>query len=139
MPYIHHIRVRYGECDQQGVVFNPNYMVYMDDAGENWVSSLAPSGNFLDLGWDWMVVRSVIEWQAPAHHGETLSIDVAIVRYGSTSFEIGYVGTVGRARGVQGAQRVREREGRHHREVRHAAAHQRVARSGGILGRAELM
>ena len=95
MPYIHHIRVRYGECDQQGVVFNPNYMVYMDDAGENWVSSLAPSGNFLDLGWDWMVVRSVIECQAPAHHGETLSIDVAIVRYGSTSFEIGYIGKVG--------------------------------------------
>ena len=59
------------------------------------MSSLAPSGNFLDLGWDWMVVRSVIEWQAPAHHGETLNIEVAIVRYGSTSFEIGYLGTVG--------------------------------------------
>ena len=95
MSYIHRTRVRYGECDQQGVVFNPNYMVYMDDAGENWVSSLAPSGNFLDLGWDWMVVRSTIEWQAPAHHGETLSITVAIMRYGSTSFEIGYIGKVG--------------------------------------------
>ena len=95
MSYIHRIRVRYGECDQQGVVFNPNYMVYMDDAGENWASSLALSGRFLDLGWDWMVVRSTIEWQAPAHHGETLIIQVAIVRYGSTSFEIGYIGTVG--------------------------------------------
>ena len=94
MPYTHTLRVRYGECDQQGVVFNPNYMVYMDDAGENWVSSLAPNGNFLELGWDWMVVRSVIEWQGPAHHGETLSIEVAIVRYGSTSFELGYVGAV---------------------------------------------
>lgn len=77
------------------MVFNPNYMVYMDDAGENWVSSLAPSGNFLDLGRDWVVVRSTIEWQAPAHHGETLSINVAIVRYGSTSFDIGYIGKVG--------------------------------------------
>lgn len=94
MPYIHRLRVRYGECDQQGVVFNPNYMVYMDDAGEVWVSSLSPTGNFLDLGWDWMVVRSTIEWQSPAHHGDTLSIEVGIVRYGSTSFEIGYIGTV---------------------------------------------
>ena len=95
MPYTHRLRVRYGECDQQGVVFNPNYMVYMDDAGEVWVSSLSPSGNFLDLGWDWMVVRSVIEWQAPAYHGEMLVIEVGIVRYGATSFEVGYIGSVG--------------------------------------------
>ena len=95
MPYTHRIRVRYGECDQQGVVFNPNYMVYMDDASENWVSSLSATGNFLDLGWDWMVVRSAIEWQAPAHHGETLTINVAILRYGGTSFEIGFIGKVG--------------------------------------------
>lgn len=94
MSYLHRVRVRYGECDQQGVVFNPNYMVYVDDAGENWVSSLAPSGNFLDLGWDWMVVHSTIEWQGPARHGEVLSIKLAIVRYGSTSFEIGYIGAV---------------------------------------------
>lgn len=94
MPFRYHTRVRYGECDQQGVVFNANYMVYMDDASEQWISSLAPDGNFKSLGWDWMVVRSVLEWQAPAHSGDTLEIEVGIVRYGSTSFDIGYVGTV---------------------------------------------
>ena len=95
MPYTYQTRVRYGECDQQGVVFNPNYMVYMDDATEVWVSSLSATGNFLDLGWDWMVVKSTIEWQTPARHGDSLTIEVGIVRYGSTSLDIGYVGTVG--------------------------------------------
>ena len=95
MPFHYQTRIRYGECDQQGVVFNANYMVYMDDAGEQWISSLSPGGNFQSLGWDWMVVRSVLEWQAPAHSGDTLVIEVGIVRYGSTSFDIGYVGTVG--------------------------------------------
>jgi len=94
MPYTYRTRVRYGECDKQGVVFNPNYMVYMDDAAEVWISSLTPSGNFLDLGWDWMVVRALIDWQGSARHADTLAIEVGIVRYGSTSFDIGYVGTV---------------------------------------------
>jgi len=98
MPYTYRTRVRYGECDQQGVVFNPNYMVYMDDASENWASSLVPSGNFLDLDWDWMVVKTVIEWQSPARHGDILEIAVAVVRYGSTSLDFGFIGSVdGRA------------------------------------------
>ncbi len=94
MSFRYRTRVRYGECDQQGVVFNANYMVYMDDAAEQWISSVAPSGNFKSLNWDWMVVRSVLEWKAPAHHGDTLEIEVGVVRYGSTSFDIGYLGTV---------------------------------------------
>ena len=94
MSFHYRTRVRYGECDQQGVVFNANYMVYMDDAGEQWISSLAPDGNFKSLNWDWMVVRSVLEWQAPAHHGDVLDVEVGIVRYGTTSFDVGYVGTV---------------------------------------------
>jgi len=94
MSFRYRTRVRYGECDQQGVVFNANYMVYMDDAIEQWVSSFAPDGNFKSLDWDWMVVRSVLEWKAPAHHGDLLDIEVGIVRYGSTSFDVGFVGTV---------------------------------------------
>jgi len=34
-PYRHSIRVRYGEVDRQGVVFNAHYMAYMDDALEH--------------------------------------------------------------------------------------------------------
>jgi acyl-CoA thioester hydrolase len=94
MGYRYQARVRYGECDQQGVVFNANYMVYMDDATEQWISSKAPDGKFTSLDWDWMVVRSVLEWRGSAHFGETLEIEVGVVRYGSTSFDVGYVGSV---------------------------------------------
>ena len=31
-PYTHRIRIRYGECDMQRVVFNANYLAYCDDA-----------------------------------------------------------------------------------------------------------
>ena len=28
--FSHRLRVRYGECDPQGIVFNANYMLYVD-------------------------------------------------------------------------------------------------------------
>lgn len=94
MSFRHQLRVRYGECDQQGVVFNAHYMAYIDDATEVWISSVAPGGDYLALGWDWMVVRAVIEWQGPARNGETITIDTAVVRYGSSSFDLGFIGSV---------------------------------------------
>jgi acyl-CoA thioesterase FadM len=36
----------------------------------------------------------VLEWQGPAHFGEILTVEVGVVRYGNTSFDVGFVGTV---------------------------------------------
>ena len=95
MSFQHQLRVRYGECDRQGVVFNAHYMAYIDDATEVWVRGVAPSGDYREFGWEWMVVRAVIEWQSSARNGDLLTIDTAIVRYGKTSFDFGFIGTVG--------------------------------------------
>jgi acyl-CoA thioester hydrolase len=98
MSYRHQIRVRYGECDQQGVVFNAHYMAYMDDATEVWTRGLCPTGDYRELGWEWMVVRSVIDWQSSARNGDVLDIDIAVVRWGRSSFDFGLIGSVeGRA------------------------------------------
>lgn len=94
MPFRHRIRVRYGECDQQGVAFNAHYMAYMDDATEVWIRGLCPNGDYRELGWEWMVVRSVIEWQSSARNADLLDIDVGIVRWGNTSFDFGFVGAI---------------------------------------------
>jgi len=31
-PFVHPLRVRYGECDPQQIVFNANYFAYFDVA-----------------------------------------------------------------------------------------------------------
>ena len=36
MTYRHLVRIRYGECDMQKVVFNANYLAYIDDATDTW-------------------------------------------------------------------------------------------------------
>ena len=95
MSYSHQLRVRYGECDQQGVVFNANYLAFIDDASEVWIRSNSPNGNYEKLNWEWMVVKSIIEWQSSARTGDLLDINIGVVRFGGKSFDVGSVGFVG--------------------------------------------
>jgi len=85
------IPVRFGEVDQQGVVFNAHYLAYCDDTLERWVRTF---GDVRALGWDMMLVKATIEWQGSAGHLDTIDVDVAVTRYGRTSFTLGYRGTV---------------------------------------------
>ncbi|MBK9178328.1 MAG: acyl-CoA thioesterase [Acidimicrobiales bacterium] len=92
-PYRHATRIRYGEVDQQGVVFNAHYLAYCDDAVDTWLRSL--DAHFERLGWDLMLKRAVIEWAGPARTGEVLEIELGVTRWGRTSFDVGFVGRVG--------------------------------------------
>lgn len=93
MTYVHSVRVRYGECDMQQIVFNANYMAYCDDAMETWFQQVGM--RMLDHGWDFMLKRAVIEWQSSATVAETIDIALEVSRWGTTSFDVSFVGTVG--------------------------------------------
>ena len=93
MPFVHHVHVRYGECDMQQVVFNANYMAYCDDAMECWFQSVGM--RMLDHGWDFMLKKAVIEWQSSATVAEVIDIALHVARWGTTSFDVSFVGTVG--------------------------------------------
>ena len=88
MAFHHELRVRYGECDMQGVVFNAHYLAYVDDAMTRWFATLDKP--YTDLGWDCMVVHAEIDWRGSARFDDLLEIDCSIVRWGTTSFVVGY-------------------------------------------------
>ena len=91
--YRHRVPIRYGEVDKQGVVFNAHYLAYCDDAVDSWLRTM--DADFEQHGWDLMLKKAVLEWQGPAGVGEALDIDVGVVRWGNTSFDVGFVGRVG--------------------------------------------
>ena len=91
--YRHSLRIRYGECDMQGVVFNANYLAYVDDAVDTWVRERL--GSFEELGFDFMLKKATFEWQTAATFGDTLDLDLAVCRWGKTSFDVEVVGTAG--------------------------------------------
>ena len=92
-PYVHHLRVRYGECDMQNVVFNANYLAYCDDAVECWLQDRGVQVNA--VGWDFMLKKATVEWHGTATVHETLDIAVEATRWGNTSFDVTFAGAVG--------------------------------------------
>lgn len=97
MTYVHDIRVRYGECDMQRVVFNAHYLAYCDDAVDSWFRAvLTPDGGtFEDLGFDFMLKTATVTWHAPLVFGEVASLACSIARWGNASFDVAVVGTAG--------------------------------------------
>jgi acyl-CoA thioester hydrolase len=92
-PYLHQIRIRYGECDMQKVVFNANYLAYCDDAAESWLQSVGLT-DITEFGWDFMLKKATIEWAGAATVHETIDITIAATRWGNTSFDVGFEGSV---------------------------------------------
>jgi acyl-CoA thioester hydrolase len=95
--YRHTIRVRYGEVDQQGVVFNANYFAYIDDAVELWLEGLRTDParrEHPDLArWDFMLKKVTLEWQGSVGSGHHLAIDLAVTRWGKSSFDVHFRGS----------------------------------------------
>jgi acyl-CoA thioester hydrolase len=84
-------RVRYGEVDQQGVVYNAHYMVYIDETMEAWIATFGDIRK--EHGWDMMLKKCTLEWQGSAGHGDRIDVDVAVTRWGRSSWSLGYVGS----------------------------------------------
>jgi len=102
MPYVHTVRVRYGECDMQRVVFNANYFVYCDDAVDTWTrfalaDELKKAGTSTDLhavGFDFMLKTTQLTWHSPVKFGDTLDMDCEVSRWGRSSFDVVIKGSV---------------------------------------------
>ena len=96
MPYVHTVRVRYGECDMQRVVFNANYFVYCDDAVDTWTrfalsDELQKAGSSTDLhaiGFDFMLKTTQLTWHSPVKFGDTLDMKCEVSRWGNSSFDV---------------------------------------------------
>ena len=95
VTFVHEIRVRYGECDMQRVVFNAHYLAYCDDAVDTWFRRvLTPNGEgFESLGFDFMLKTATITFDAPLVFGETAALECSVERWGNASFDVRVQGT----------------------------------------------
>lgn len=92
MAFVHEIRVRYGEVDMQRVVFNAHYLAYCDDAADLWFRQLGAS--LEDDWWDVMVKRAELTWDGNAGVHDLLRIELTVGRWGNSSFDVAFSGTV---------------------------------------------
>ena len=94
--FVHRIRARYAEVDQQGVVFNAHWLTYFDEACTRFFEhmGLDAAKDFFE-SFDVMLVKAVVEWSGPAGFDELVDIDVAVARIGTKSFDVRYAAAVG--------------------------------------------
>lgn len=84
--FSHPLRVRFAECDPQGVVFNAHYLAYLDvGMTELWRTAFGSYQAMLDQGIDMVVVEARLRFHAPARFDDELRLEIAVSRLGSTS------------------------------------------------------
>ena len=83
-------RVRWMECDAQGIVFNGAYLGYLELAQAEYYRNLGvgiyhmPQSGYFDLA----VVKTTLEFKAPARVDEIVEAYVRVSRFGNTSMDM---------------------------------------------------
>ena len=93
-PLVHTLRVRYGECDLQGIVFNAHYLNYFDTSiTELWRSACGSYQAMLDRGVDIMLAEAQLRFRAPARFDDELTLAIAVTHIGNTSVRTRHTGS----------------------------------------------
>lgn len=86
-PLRHRMRVRYAECDPQGVVFNARYLEYFDHGMTELLRAALGSYESLhtDYGVDLVVAEVGIRFRSSLRFDEEFDLVVAVAALGTTS------------------------------------------------------
>ena len=80
------LRVRYHECDGQGIVFNANYLAYIDMTTFEIERALFGSHDeALAQGVDVVVAESTLRYRAPCRYDDELVVAAFLSHLGTTS------------------------------------------------------
>jgi acyl-CoA thioester hydrolase len=93
-PLVHRLRVRYAECDLQGVAFNAHYLNYFDTSmTELWRAAYGGYRVMLDRGVDMVLAEARLRFLSPARFDDELELAVVVTHLGRTSFRTRHTAT----------------------------------------------
>lgn len=103
----HQLRVRYVECDSQGIVFNAHYFTYFDIAMTEFWRQLIVGGysQLTQAGTDMVVAEARARYYSPACFDEEIAVSVVPTHVGNTSLIVGLEVTRGQELLVDGELR----------------------------------
>jgi acyl-CoA thioester hydrolase len=83
--FSHPLRVRWAECDAQGIVFNVNYFLYFDVGMTEYMRALGFEG---DSQVEFFTVHAEADYRAPAKFDDEIVVAIRCVRIGETSMTL---------------------------------------------------
>jgi acyl-CoA thioester hydrolase len=90
--FFYPIRVRYGEVDAQGIVYNGNYMIYTDATFVEYLRSKGYSYKTLASEYESEVChkKSTFVYNASAFQDDMLEVGMRVIKIGDKSITIGF-------------------------------------------------
>jgi acyl-CoA thioester hydrolase len=89
VSFEHPLRVRFGECDPQGIVFNAHYVAWFDIAvTELFREALGSWAAMQERGVDVVVAEVNALFRAPARADDLVTLRAAIEGFGTTSMRL---------------------------------------------------
>ena len=86
MSFVYRHRVRYHECDAQGIVFNANWFTFFDVTLTEWFRDALGSYDAMkDHGCDIVLAETKGRFKASARFDEEVEIEAGVERLGNTS------------------------------------------------------
>lgn len=88
--FSHELRVRYSECDAQGIVFNANWFTYMDVTMTEFWREVIGGYEHLpkSLGVETVVAETGARFRGVARFDDTLVLTVRVRRVGTSSMRV---------------------------------------------------
>jgi acyl-CoA thioester hydrolase len=85
-PFVYRLRVRYAECDPQGVLFNAQYLAYIDHTvTELWRAAYGGYERMLERGVDIVVAEARLRFLRSARFDQEVDSEMLITHLGTTS------------------------------------------------------
>ena len=85
-PFVHQLRVRYHECDAQGIVFNAHHFAYFDiTLTELWREAFGSYDALVEAGTDVVVVDAAASFKASPRFDDLLDLEMTIAKLGTSS------------------------------------------------------
>src|ERR1700722_16719689 len=85
-PCVYRLRVRYAECDPQGVLFNAQYLAYSDHTvTELWRAAYGGYERMLERGVDIVVAEARLRFLRSARFDQEVDAEMLVTHLGTTS------------------------------------------------------
>ena len=86
-PFRHPLRVRFHECDPQGLVFNANFLAYADIAmTELYREAFGGWSAIMDAGGiDMVVAEANVRYLTPLHFDDEIELVASVTQIGTTA------------------------------------------------------
>ena len=90
-PILYDRKARWSDCDAQGIVYNPTYLIYWDDAFSDYMDAIGlPWNEMTARGDDVVLARAEIDYRSSGRMGQIIRTSARVVKIGRSSITFEY-------------------------------------------------